>query len=367
MNHSHQTDFIPMFCPCIGTAEKKLICKVLDTKSLSRGKFVQEFEEMFADITHKKYAISTNSGTAGLHLCVRALGLKSKDKVITSDYSFVASVNCLLYENIKPILCDIQEDFLMNIDEIESHIDPDVQAILPVDIFSCPFDVSKLTKYNLPIITDSCESFGNPIQPGSLANVFGFFPNKQITTGEGGMVVTDDESLTEKIKSLRNQGRVTADNYLEKVQLGYNYRMSDLNAAIGIAQLQKWKEICEKRKYIVELYKQQLSDVQEIRLPYLQKNMNSFFNYPTLMSNAQLRNWLISYLNENNIECGVGFPPLHYFAYIQKAIEGQILNFPVAEDLYQKTLVLPFWTEMNKTHIQRICTTLKQGIWKWKK
>lgn len=353
---------IPLYKPYLGEEEKKMLGNVIDSKMLSRGPFVEEFESEFAKYTNRKYAIAINTGTSGLHLCMRALGIQQDDEIITSSYSFIASANCILYEYARPIFCDINlENFLIDASEIKNKITYKTKAILPVDIFGNQFDASKIENLGLPIITDSCESFGNKPCKNTLANVFGFFPNKQITTGEGGIITTDDTDFAKKLRSLRNQGFIKTDNYLDSIEIGYNYRMSDINAALGLAQLKKADYILQRRFNIAQKYSQLLSCIPNITIPFINKR-DSFFNYVILADSFKTREKIIKSLEENGIETNRCFPPLHYFGYINKATGYKYGDFPNAENIAQRLIGLPFWTELSESEIEFIVSVINKAI-----
>lgn len=355
---------IPLFLPYIDDEDIKSVIDVLKSKSLSRGPRVEEFENLFAKVANRKFAVAVNSGTSGLDICLKALGLGKNDEVITSVYSFIASANCILYQNAKPKLCDINKDsFLMDDKFIEKLITKNTKAILPVDIFGQAYNLNKLKKFDLPIIVDSCESFGIIPQDLALANVYGFYPNKQITTGEGGIIVTNDESFAKKLKSLRNQGFISDPDYLNKIELGFNFRLSDINASLGISQLKKSSDILTKRFNILSKYNTKLSNLPGINTVLSSNNIKvSPFNYMIVLESQNLRNNIAKALSDSGIEYSYGFIPLNLFAHIQKSTGYKSGDFPIAEDLSSRTLCLPFFTELSDVQIEKIVSVIKQGI-----
>lgn len=356
---------IPLFQPQITEQEFKAIKSVLKSKQLSRGPYVDKFEQEFAKFTGRRFAIAVNSGTSGLDLCMKALGIKQGDRVITSAYSFIASTNCILYQGAMPIFCDVNSyNGLMDTSSVKQIISKKVKAFLPVDIFGQQCDLSELKKFGLPIIVDSCESFGIPPQAGALANVYGFYPNKQITTGEGGMIVTDDEQFAEKLRSLRNQGFKKTKNYLAEIDMGFNFRMSDINAALGLAQLRNAQKILQKRWKLACTYFKLLNDIPEVAFILNMKDKNiSIFNIPVICKNLHIRDCIIKEFKKHQIEYSFGFPPLLHFAYIRKATEHSLTNFPNTENFAKNLLCLPMFTDMHTRQIQFIVKCIKQGIY----
>ena len=354
---------IPLFQPYITRKEFKAIAKVLESKQLSRGPCVESFEREFAKFVGRRFAIAVSSGTSGLDICMKALGIKKNDKVITSAYSFIASANCILYQGAIPVFCDVNShNGLIDTNRLKQLISEKVKAILPVDIFGQQCDLSALQQIGLPIIVDSCESFGVPPQAGALANVYGFYPNKQITTGEGGMIVTDDEEFADKLRSLRNQGFKKTKNYLAEIDIGFNFRMSDINAAIGLAQLRSANKILQKRWKLACAYFKLLDKVPEIEFVLNMKNKNiSIFNMP-VCKNQHIRDCIIQELEKNQIEYSFGFPPLMHFAYIKNATQYKNTDFPNTEIFAKTLLCLPMFTDMSTRQIQFIVKCIKQGI-----
>ena len=248
---------IPLSCPDISQAERDAVNQVMMGVQLSLGPKLPEFEQLVSAYAGTRYAIAVNSGTSGLHLCIRAMDIGPGDEVITTPFSFIASSNCILMERARPVFADI-DPRTWNLDpaKVEAAITPRTKAILPVDVFGLPADIDAITaiarKHNLRVLEDSCEALGATYQgrpAGSLgeAGVFGFYPNKQVTTGEGGIIVTNDESIYALAASMRNQGRGKANTWLAHERLGYNFRLSEINCALGVAQMKRIDEILAHR------------------------------------------------------------------------------------------------------------------------
>ena len=267
---------VPASRPDITEVERQAVLEVLQSPMLSMGPKLEAFEHALADYVGVAHAVGTNSGTSALHLIVRALGLGAGDEVITTPFSFIASANCLLFEGARPVFVDIDPESLnLDVSRIETAITAQTRAILAVDVFGHPADWDELERlarlHNLLLIEDSAEALGAQYhgrQAGSFgeAGVFGFYPNKQLTTGEGGVVLTDNAELAELCRSLRNQGRAPDDSWLTHLRLGYNYRLDELSAALGLAQLSRLDEILSRREQVARLYAEKLADIEEVTI-----------------------------------------------------------------------------------------------------
>lgn len=357
---------VPLSKPSIGEEEIKAVSEVLKSGNLSLGPKLPEFEEKFASYIGTKYAVAVSSGTSGLHLCMKLLNLKQGDEVITSPFSFIASANCILYEKAKPVFVDIKEnDFNIDPDKIEEAITEKTKAILPVHIFGKSTDMDKIKKiaekYNLAIIEDACEAVGAKYQGkkvGSLGNfsVFAFYPNKQITTGEGGIITLNDEEKANLLKSLRNQGRSTMSSaWLAHDVLGYNYRLSDISCAIGIEQLKKIDYILEKRKQKAKLYNELLSELDVICPEFNEEK--SWFVYVIRVKN---RDHVMKKLIEKGVACRPYLPAIHLQPIYKKLFNYKEGDFPVCEKVSNSTLALPFFTEIIEEEINYVYNTLKE-------
>ena len=360
--------------PDITEKEIRYVVDVLKTPNLSLGPKIGEFERKFADYIGVRHAISVNSGTSALHLCINALGIKDGDEVITTPFSFVASANCILFEKAVPVFVDIDPvTFNIDVSKIKDKITKKTKAILPVHVFGYPCSIDKIMiiarKFNLKVIEDACEALGaqfNGRKVGSFGDcgVFGFYPNKQITTGEGGMIVTDNDEIAHLCKSLRNQGRKHNSLWLEHERLGFNYRLSDINCALGIAQLERIKEILNKREAVASYYKQKLSSIKQIKLPTFthDKIKRSWFVYVIQLSknfSYLQRNRIIEKLREEGIECGIYFPAIHLQGFYQKKFGYKKGDFPVTESVSERTIALPFYNNLKLNELTYIANKLK--------
>jgi perosamine synthetase len=379
---------IPLSAPDITHKEVKIISEVLSTPYLSIGPKIKEFEKRVAKYIGTKYAVGVNSGTSGLHLCIKALDIKDGDEVITSPFSFIASANCILFERAKPVFVDIDESALcIDPERIEEKITPKTKAILPVHIFGHPCRMDKIMdiarKNNLAIIEDSCEAIGAEFdgkKVGSFGNVgvFGFYPNKQITTAEGGMIVTDDEDIAALCRSMRNQGREDETNGGETNEcfkrLGYNYRMSELSAALGVSQMERIEEILRKRQIIAELYNERLKDIEEVTILYNNVESNvkiSWFVYITKLDynrfSKEDRDKILMMLRFDGIKCKGYFLPIHLQPFYKEMFGYKEGDFPVTERVSGATIALPFYNNLKESQIDYICDRLKKAIKEVKK
>jgi perosamine synthetase len=378
---------IPLSQPDIGEREIEYVTSVLRSGELSLGSRVAEFERVFAEYIGTRYAIATNSGTSALHLCVRALGIGTGDEVLTTSFSFVASVNCLLYEKAVPVFVDIDPNTL-NIDPVairetifrdyawdqsksrctNRRTGGTLKAILPVHVFGQPCEMRAILEiarqFNLAILEDACEALGaeycgQPVGTFGDASVFAFYPNKQITTAEGGMIVTDSPVIAAECRSMRNQGRDEHSEWLSHVRLGYNYRLSDLHCALGLAQLERVHELLEARSRVAECYSRRLSGVPGLILPLTASlNNRSWFAYVIRVAGAHgraQRDILIQELRNRGIACQAYFPPIHsqpYFLEICDAARRELVNtVAVAESC----VALPLFSRMTEEQIMEVC------------
>lgn len=360
--------------PDITNKEINLVKEVLESGILSIGPKIDEFENKFKEYFNVKHAIGVNSGTSALHLLVRSLDIKDGDEVITTPFSFVASTNCILFERAKPVFVDIDEKTLnIDINKIEEKITDRTKAILPVDVFGHPNNMTEIMKlakkYNLKVIEDSCEAIGSEykgIKSGTLADagVFAFYPNKQITTGEGGMIITNNDNIAELCRSMRSQGRATTGLWLYHERLGYNYRMSEINAAVGIIQMERLKEIIDKRDKIAQIYNEKLKDIKGVTIPYVDSKVTnmSWFVYVIRLEDNIDRNKIIDYLTENGIACKPYFTPIHLQPYMRNMFGFKEGEIPITEKVGKSTIALPFYNNLNKTDIEYVTKKLIEGI-----
>ncbi len=368
---------IPLSKPDITDIEKKKVLEVLETSYLSLGPQLKEFEEKIAEYAGVKYAIAVNSGTSALHLIVRALDIKDNDEIITTPFSFISSSNCALFERAKPVFVDINSETLnIDVSKIEEKINEKTKAILAVDVFGNPANWDELkeiaVKHNLYLIEDSAEALGsiyNGKRCGSFgdAGIFAFYPNKQITTGEGGVVLTNQKMIADKCYSMTNQGRrVENSKWLEHIRLGYNYRLDELSCALGIAQLSRIEEILNKRKTVAGIYNNKLKDVPEVKIPnfFFEKTTSPFVYVIILEDNfsEKDRDVIVEEMNKKDIQCGFYFQPIHLQPFYREMFGYTDNDFPITEKISQRTIALPFFNDLKEEEIVYVVENLKQII-----
>jgi len=378
---------VPLSSPDITELEKNAVLEVLNTAQLSLGPKLPAFEQAVAAYTGVKYAVAVNSGTSALHLIVRALGIGEGDLVITTPFSFIASSNCFLFEKAIPVFVDIEPQ-TYNLDPVKvktkikelKEQGQKVKAILAVDVFGHPADWAELEKIaqeeDLFLIDDSCEAIGASYtsqgqtkKAGSFgdAGCFAFYPNKQITTGEGGIITTNKQNIYDLALSMRNQGRaVMGSAWLGHERLGYNYRLSDINCALGLAQMQRLPEILAKRQKVANYYLEQLQDVPGLNLPYIAPNVEiSWFVFVVRLADQytqQDRDQIMQKLRTQGVQCNNYFVPIHYQPFYQQLFGYQEGDFPITEQIAQRTIALPFFSNMTNAQIDYVVATLKNAL-----
>jgi perosamine synthetase len=368
---------IPLSSPDITDAEIEAVVSVLRGNRLSLGPQLEEFERAIANYAGTRYAVAVNSGTSGLHLCVRALGLTEGDEVITTPFSFAASANALLYEKATPVFVDI-DPVSLNIDpqKIAAAITEKTRAILVVHVFGKPAamdDIMRLAKdRDLLVIEDACEALGAEHQGhkvGALgdAGVFSFYPNKQITTGEGGVIVTNNPRLESRFRSLRNQGRDPAVGWFEHVELGYNYRLPEINCALGLVQMERLEAILATRQFVAQRYRDALAGQPRLVLPEmdLRGARISWFVFVVRLSSELTtahRDWISHELGLRGIGCARYFAPIHLQPLYSKLFGFQKGDFPITEQAAEHALALPFFNKLSEDQTIEVCQTLTQLI-----
>jgi perosamine synthetase len=367
---------IPLSKPDITDLEIEYVTQVLKTPNLSLGPKLVEFETKMAEFIGVKQAVAVNSGTSALHLIIRSLGIKDGDEVITAPFSFISSANCILFERAKPVFVDI-DPLTLNIDvnRIEAAITAKTRAILAVDVFGYPADWDGLEKiareHNLKLVEDSCEALGAEYK-GKKAGTFGddaafaFYPNKQMTTGEGGIIVTNNREIADLCRSLRNQGRTDGDEWLEHERLGYNYRLSDINCALGIAQLERIEELLAKRERTARSYDARLKDWPEATTPHSSPEVKrSWFVYVIVLAERYSRadrDRILGELESRGIGCSNYFTPIHLQPFYVKQFGFKPGGFPITERVSARTIALPFYGELGETEIDFVVQNLKEIV-----
>jgi perosamine synthetase len=391
MNHKN----ITMSSPDLTDAERSAVQSVLHTPTLSMGHWVADFENAFKRWSGRAEAIAVSSGTSGLHLCVRAAGIKAGDLVITTPFSFVASANVLLYEGAIPVFVDVNPRS-GNIDPVSVAMaardltaggaaarrwlprigapgEHRLKAILPVDVFGQPADLDAIRgtadEYSLTLIEDACEALGAEYRnrPAGTAGdmaVYAFYPNKQITTGEGGMIVTDDSAAASLMQALRNQGRAPGDTWLQHTHLGYNYRLDEMSAALGAVQMTRLEELLRKRERVAAWYGARLESMAGVRAPTPEAftTRTSWFVYVVHFDPEIDRDRLASRLADRGIPVRPYFLPIHLQPYMVERFGFREGDFPVTEDLGNRGLALPFSGVMTEDEVEAVCSALQKEV-----
>jgi perosamine synthetase len=372
---STETRRIPLAKPYLDAREEELVLDVLRSGRLSLGPAIQRFEELVAERVGAPYAAAVSSGTAGLHLLCRIAGLGPGDEVITSPFSFAASANCFLFEGATPVFADIDAQTL-NLDPaaVEAAITERTKAIVAVDIFGYPCELDELRticrRHGLALIDDSCEALGaeykgRPLGSHGPACVFAFYPNKQVATGEGGVVTTHDEEVYKLIVSLRNQGRdYDTGAWFDHVRLGFNYRWTDVQAAIGIAQLEKLDRMLALRAEAAARYGELLAGVEGVQtlLADDDEHRRSWFVYTVRVEPGIDRNSVMAGLRGRGVDTAEYVPCIHLQSYMREAYDFREGMFPVAEDASARSLALPFYTGIEAEDQERVVEALREAM-----
>jgi perosamine synthetase len=364
---------IPLARPDIGPREIELVNQVLASDVLAMGAFTRRFEEAIAGLAGRREGVACSSGTAGLHMGVRALGIGAGDEVITTPFSFVASANCLLYEQAVPRFVDIEEDCLgLDPALMADAMTPRTRAVLPVHVFGRPCRIGEIVGFarerGLSIIEDSCEGLGSSIDGRPLGSfgdvsVFAFYPNKQITTGEGGLAVTDDPAIADFMRSLRNQGRDTDGTWLRHVRLGYNYRLDEMSAAVGVAQVERLAELRAGRARAAAAYEKALGAKSWVRLPHAGPGeVVDWFVYVIRLDPAIDRDALVGRLAERGVPSRPYFSPLHLQPLYQERFGFRAGDFPVTERVAASTLAIPFSSRISDEDVELVASALEELV-----
>lgn len=372
---------IPLSQPDITEREIRYVTEVLRSGRLALGPKIEAFERAVARRIGRPYAIAVSSGTAALHLCLEALGVGSGDEVITPAFSFVASANCVLYTGATPIFVDCDPRTLnVRAEDVEAKITERTRAIIGVEVFGNPAGMAALsrlsTKHEIPMVEDGAEGLGGHSgdeRIGRFGQVatFGFYPNKQITTGEGGMIVTHDDRIADLCRSMRNHGRPAGSSesgqglgaWLEHERLGYNYRMSELQAAVGLAQMERLNELIEARQRVAACYTRRLAGNTDLILPTLERDtFMSWFVYVVRLSDrftTDDRDSIIQGLRRHDVGAANYFPPVPLLPFYRTRFGHKPGDFPIAESVSQRTIALPFHTRLTERDVDIVCQTLE--------
>ena len=365
---------VGLSAPWLDEREEELALEVMRSGRLSLGPSIDRFEERFAEVVGAPYAAAVSSGTAGLHLLCHVAGLAAGDEVITSPYSFVASANCAIYEGATPVFADIDPRTL-NLDPaaVEAAITPRTRAVVAVDIYGYPCEMEELQaicrRHDVALIDDACEALGAryrgaPVGSHGAPAVFAFYPNKQITTGEGGMVTTHSEDAWRLLTSLRNQGRADGGGWLDHARLGFNYRIDDIRAAIGIGQLEKLPEILERRAAVAARYANLLGGIDRLELPLADDadHVRSWFVYVVALPEDTDREAVVAELAERGVQTARYLPCIHLQSYMRERYGFREGLCPVAERMSARTLALPFHARLDEGDQEHVARSLRQAL-----
>lgn len=363
--------------PDIGEAEIAAVVEVLRGPNLSLGPKLGEFEDAFVEYSGRKHAIAVNSGTSGLFMCMKALGIGPGDEVITTPFTFIASATSIMMAGAKPVFVDI-DPVSLNMDPagVEAKINDRTKAILPVVIFGNPAGLGEVCaiaeKHGLPVVEDSCEALGSVLDGKKVGafgtmSLFAFYPNKQITTGEGGIILTDDDELAEMCFSLRNQGRGKGGGWLAHQRLGYNYRLSDINCAMGIVQLSRLGEFVAKRRAVAEMYQQILADESRLIVPAEPEGCEvSWFVFVVRLADEGLsietRNAVLGEMLGRGIQVSNYFPPVYLQPFMIEEFGYATGDFPVTDMVCKSTIALPFHNNLSREEIELTCKELRGAL-----
>jgi perosamine synthetase len=362
---------LPLARPVIGAREEELVLEVLRSGRLSLGPRLEEFEHAFAARVGARYASAVSSGTAALHLALRAVGVGEGDEVVTTPFSFVASANVAVYERARPVFADI--------DPVTLNLDPEAAAaavgdrtaaLLAVHVFGYPADMQALERLGLPIVEDACEALGavyddgGPVGGRGHPTAFGFYANKQITTGEGGVLTTSEPTVKERVDSERNQGRAPDMGWLDHDRLGFNYRLSDVACALGIAQLERLEELLAGRVGVAALYRDALAGIEGLELPCPDQGAarRGWFVFVVQLPRGVDRDGTVRALGELGVPSKPYFPAVHLMSYYREQFGHREGEFPVCEDVAARSIALPFFPEMSDGQVARVAEALESVL-----
>lgn len=367
---------VPLSRADITQADIDAVVSVLKSPYLSLGPKLPEFEKKLSNYVGTKYAVAVNSGTSGLYVCLKAMGIGAGDEVITTPFTFIATANCILMVDARPVFVDIDPvSYNLDAKKIEKAITKKTKAILPVEVFGNPAGMDEIRriadKHGIPILEDCCEALGSKLN-GKPAGTFGqmgvfaFYPNKQMTTGEGGMIVTDDERLAALCVSLRNQGRGTGGGWLAHERLGYNYRLSDINCALGISQLSRIDEFVRKRRAVAAMYQELLAGDDRFVVPT--EAAGSFISWFVFVirladrySQAQ-RDQLLKMMTQRGIQVNNYFPPVYLQPFIAGPMGLKAGDFPVTDRVSARTMALPFHNNITRDQAMIVRDELRRCL-----
>ena len=367
------SEMIPMASADLNESDIQAVLEVLRSGRLALGPKLEEFEHLMAEYIGVRHAVAVSSGTAALHLIVRALGIGKGDEVLVPAFTFAASVNAFLYEGAAPVFVDIEPgSYNLNPEDLERKVSARTRAIMAVDVFGHPAEWDDILwiagKHGLKVIDDSCEALGAEYKGRKIgqlgdAAAFAFYPNKQITTGEGGIVVTDDDGIARLCRSLRNQGRGEMGAWLEHEQLGFNYRLDEMSAALGLSQLRRIDEFMAKRQRVAQMYTERLREFSWVEHPAVKPYVRvSWFVYVVTLAAGLERDEVMRRMQARGIPARGYFAPLHLQPYIQEIAGSRAGDLPLTESVAQRTIALPFHNNLTRHEVDRVVNTLAEEL-----
>jgi perosamine synthetase len=365
------TEVVPLAKPVLGPEEEAAVIEVLRSGQLSLGPRVPAFERAFADWLGVPHASAVSSGTAGLHLALRAIGVGEGDEVVTSPFSFVASANAVLFERARPVFADIDARTL-NLDPAAAAaaVTDRTTAVLPVHIFGYPADLPAFEGLGLPIVEDACEALGavhaDGVRVGARGHpaAFGFYANKQLTTGEGGMVTLANGALKERIDAERNQGRAPDMGWLDHDRLGFNYRLTDIASAIGLEQLRRLDGMLTDRARVAWSYREALAGLEGVGLPCEDSggDRRGWFVFVVQVPRQRDRDEVIRELRARGVECKPYLPAIHLMSFYRERYGHREGEFAVCEDVAARSVALPFFPAMTEGQVARVASALAEAV-----
>lgn len=367
------TEKVPMSAPDITEDDIQAVAEVVRSGRLALGPKTEEFEKAIAEYVGVRHAVAVNSGTTALHLIVKALGISPGDEVLVPSFTFVASANVVLYERAMPVFVDIEpETYNLDPEDLKRKITPRTKAIMVVDVFGHPAEWDEILRiaerHNLKVIDDSCEALGAEYKGRKLgqfgdAAAFAFYPNKQMTTGEGGVIVTNNPEIARLCRSMRNQGRGEMGAWLEHERLGYNYRMTEMSAALGVSQLKRVEELLAKREQVARMYTERISRLDFVRPPVVRPYVRmSWFVYVVTLADGLHRDPVMAAMAKEGIPTRGYFEPVHLQPYIREMLGTKEGMLPVTESVAQRTIALPFHANLTEAEVDLVAKTLAEAV-----
>jgi dTDP-4-amino-4,6-dideoxygalactose transaminase len=366
-------EMIPMSCPDVEESDVEAVCEVLRSGRLALGPKAVEFERLMAEYLGVENAVAVNSGTAALHLIALGLGLGPGDEVLVPSFTFAASVNALLFAGATPVFVDI-EPGTYNLDpvDLKRKVSSRTKAVMTVDIFGHPVEWDEILRiaeqHDLRVIDDACEALGAEYRGVKIgrfgdAAAFAFYPNKQLTTGEGGMIVTNSDAIAELARSLRNQGRGEMGAWLEHERLGYNYRMDEMSAALGASQMKRLEGFLAKRERVAQMYSDRLRRLDWVRTPVVKPHVRmSWWVYAVTLAEGLERDLVMRSLEAQGVPCRGYFSPVHLQPYIRSRFGFRGGELPVTEDMARRAIALPFHNNLTDSEVEQVVAALEKAV-----